>query len=162
MIYTSRFDCTPLDKYGFQIQISERVDNAWETLHLQYELDSHAYQRSLERRIGQDEIAAAIMFGYWESKQGVSFYAITRDMVPRMCGIEYHRKEGLVVICDEGSAKVKTCFRRNDPVQYIKRKPKYLKPKERVSDLWSDQQITQVAREMVPHRITGPRWRMIG
>jgi len=129
MYHTPRIELTPLDSLEFLVQISECLDYEWKTQSHRVELDTHAYRRSRERNISQEEIAAAMLYGYSEWKQGVCFYALTREMVPERSGIEYRRSEGLIIICDECSAKVKTCFRRNDPINYVKKKPKYNRPK---------------------------------
>jgi hypothetical protein len=91
------------------------------------ELNSHAMKRCKERKIRKEEIAAALLYGYSESKQGDCFYALTTDMLPESSGLYFSRSEGLVVVCNKNSGVVKTCYRRRCPVIFIKKKRKYRK-----------------------------------
>ncbi len=109
----------------FIIQVSEYLHNECHTQSFTVSLDRHALQRVHQRRIQKEEIAAAIMYGYSENKQGECFYALTHRMVPEELGWNLRRTQGLVVVCDESSGLVKTCYRRKDPVIHVRKKPKY-------------------------------------
>ena len=60
MHHTSRIELIPLDRLEFLVQVSDCIDNEWKTQSHRVGLDTHAYRRSRERRIGHEEIAAAM------------------------------------------------------------------------------------------------------
>jgi hypothetical protein len=109
----------------FIIQVSEYLHNIRHTQSFTVLLDRHALQRAHQRGIQTEEIAAAIMYGYSENKQGECFYALTHRMVPEDLGWNLRRTQGLVVVCDENSGLVKTCYRRKNPVIHVRKKSKY-------------------------------------
>jgi hypothetical protein len=115
---------------GIMIKVNEIEGRTIRSGSININLNIHAYQRLNERKIKKEEIATAIMYGYCEHKQGDCFYALTSKMVPKDYGLKYHRPDGLVVICDNNSCIVKTCYRTKDPVNHVKKKAKYKAKKE--------------------------------
>jgi hypothetical protein len=120
----------------FIIQISESLDFREYTQNFTVNLNDHAKQRCIERKIKREEIVAALIYGYSECKQGECFYALTYEMIPFDSSFNIRRSEGLVVICDENSGLVKTCYRRMNPVIYVKKKKSFRKNKYREMNMY--------------------------
>jgi hypothetical protein len=126
---------------SFHIKISESTETKNQTQSFVVNLNRHAKQRLLERNIGIEEVVSAIFFGYSIQKQGVTFHALSKETYVSDFRFAYKRTEGLVVICDDSSGIVLTTFRRNDPVGFIKKKPKYRRNYTSCQDVYSSSEM---------------------
>lgn len=78
-------------------------------------ITDHARQRMTGRRINNDDVKNALLFGREVHTRGASIFVIGRKEVTRYMekGVDLRRQEGLQVVCSPDGA-VLTVYRNND------------------------------------------------
>ena len=87
----------------------------------------HSQQRSCERSIHDQDLAAVIENGDAIFKQGMTFYVLGEKNIPKDLPLKLQKKvKNLVVVVAGDEASIITCYRSKNPFKHLKRKSKTL------------------------------------
>ena len=87
----------------------------------------HSFSRSAQRGICNNMIGIAIKDGIEFFKQGLIFYVLGQNNLPKEIPAKKRKKfKNLVVVVCGSSNEIITCYRNDDPFKYIKNKSKQL------------------------------------
>jgi hypothetical protein len=94
---------------------------------LNFQFSKHSYQRSQERNISSDRITTAIEYGKEFFKQGLIFYVLGENNLPKGLSPKERKKyKNLVVVVAGDDNTIVTCYRSKNPFKHVKMKRKEL------------------------------------
>ncbi|SDL59684.1 protein of unknown function [Kriegella aquimaris] len=108
-------------KITWKVQ-SEKLHKSAE---LSYQHSTHSFKRSRQRNISDKDISLAIEYGEAYFKQGMIFYVIGENSIPRYLNLK-HRPKNIVIIVSGNSNCLITCYRSKNPFKHIKKKQNHL------------------------------------
>ena len=85
----------------------------------------HFQERLQKRSINMESISHAILYGDYYFKQGLVFYILGKNHLPKNISPQQQKKcRNLIVVMDESSNMLITTYRNNNPLNYIRKKSK--------------------------------------
>jgi len=84
----------------------------------------HSQARAAQRGLTERKLSIALAHGEAVYRQGLVFYILGRYNIPEELEREASQLENTVVIVDEDSGMVLTCYRNSNPFKYVRRKGK--------------------------------------
>ena len=98
-----------------------------ESFPLIYALSTHAADLISSRSISTIAIKTALLYGSMISKQGLSYYLLQENRIPEDYNASLSpRNKNLVVITDDNSGTIVTCYRARSGFKNIRKKRKEL------------------------------------
>ena len=86
----------------------------------------HSIKRSCQRGISSEQIAITTEFGICYFGQGLNYYVLGKKDVPFQLRKKSSNYENTIVIISSNTSEIVTCYRNNNPHQWIKNKRKDL------------------------------------
>ncbi len=86
----------------------------------------HSMQRSKQRGISREQIAIVTEYGTCMYGQGLTYYVLGKKDVPNALKKQASKFENTIVIIGANGDQIVTCYRNNNPFQWIKHKSKEL------------------------------------
>lgn len=93
---------------------------------LKFSHTDHSLERSAQRGITPEMIYAVLEYGESFFKQGLVYYVLGADNIPKRFLKEKNRFKNLVVVGAGDSNSIVTCYRAKNPFKLIKHKSKKL------------------------------------
>lgn len=92
---------------------------------LSFNHSQHSLERAYQRNINNQNIAVAIEYGKGFFKQGMIFYVLGENSLPK--NIKCNQKtKNLVVVVAGNSNTIITCYRAKNPFKHVKKKQRNL------------------------------------
>jgi len=89
-----------------------------------YRHSAHSQVRAAQRGISERKLAIALAHGEALHRQGLIFYILGRHNIPEELEREASQLENTIVLVDDNTGMVLTCYRNSNPFKYIRRKGK--------------------------------------
>jgi hypothetical protein len=93
---------------------------------LEFRHTKHSFQRAAQRGINLKKVSPVLEYGESYFKQGLIYYILGENNIPKSLSKERKKLRNLVVIVAGDSNQVITCYRSNNPFKNIKTKSKRL------------------------------------
>jgi hypothetical protein len=87
---------------------------------------NHSFLRSAQRGIDDRKIATAILYGEPYYKQGLIYYVLGENKIPKQLQKETENLKNTIVVVCGSSDTVLTCYRSKSPFKHIRKKSKTL------------------------------------
>ncbi|EGV43659.1 hypothetical protein BZARG_2741 [Bizionia argentinensis JUB59] len=119
-------------------QNTETLNLSWEVTFaelnksetLSFNHSKHSFKRSNQRNIGANSIALTIEYGTAFFKQGLIFYVLGENNLPKSINRNARKKStNLIVVVAGDSNTILTCYRSKNPYKHIKKKQKNISTK---------------------------------